>query len=356
MTQEVKIITENENYVEAVNSVKEQEIVSSIRLEMEVAQRMLIQTAINIGRQLTEAKEFIKHGEWENWLKERVNFSQRTANNFMKVYKEYGNDKINNSDVITSLNYSQAVELLAVPSDDREEFAKEVNAKDMTIKELRENIKAIKEEKDSADSQLKKIEAEKESLVKENSNKQKDLDSLSERVSQLRKEKQEATQNQDKALEEKIAKAIEKEQKKITTLEEEKKSLAEKITALQNSQKEAITQAKEAEQKKAEKLLEKKNKELESATNRFKSQIEKIKEQNKAEKEKVKEAEGKAKLSKELIKCDVLLANIEADYEELTLIIKRVNRTYPEHVTEIEKALGDVLKAMEKRAKIHIAS
>ena len=32
----------------------------------------------------------VKRGTWGTWLKERVDYSQSTANNFMKIYQEYG--------------------------------------------------------------------------------------------------------------------------------------------------------------------------------------------------------------------------------------------------------------------------
>lgn len=44
----------------------------------------------------------------------------------MQIYKEYGNAEINNSDVFSRLGYSLAIELLALSSDEKEKFAKEV--------------------------------------------------------------------------------------------------------------------------------------------------------------------------------------------------------------------------------------
>lgn len=355
MTQ--NIIIGNENYVEATNSVKEQEIVLAIRTETEFAQKILIQTAINIGKKLTEAKSLIKHGEWENWLKERVSFSNRTATNLMKVYKEYEQTGFaSNPQLIADLNYTQAVELLALPVDSRKQLIEENNIKDMTIVELKETIKSIKNENALASDEVKKLKVEKESLTKQNAEKEKNLNSLSDRISQLKKQQQEAVKNQNKELEARLEKSIKAEQEKITYLEKEKADLSEQIKSLATAQKEAVAKVREEEQQKSDKLLQKKAKELETATNRFKSQIEKIKKQNKEQKEKVKEAEGKANLAKDLVKSEVLLSSIEANYEELTIILKRVKRSYPDNVSEIEAALAEVLKIMQKRAGLHIAS
>lgn len=350
MTQ-VNVIVGNENYVEEVNSAKEQAIVEAIRTETEYAQRILMQTAINIGKRLVEAKSFVKHGQWENWLKERVNFSQRTANNFMKVYNEYGHSL--ESQTISSLNYSQAVELLAIPADEREKFAKEINAKDMTIKALRETIKESKSEQASAQAEIKRLKIEQENISKQKADLEKETELLSTRIEELRQREIQAKENQDKELKKRLAESIKSEQNKMDSLEKEKASLLAQMEKLEKSHENAISKIREEEQQKAEKQLVKKSQEMERATKRFRTEIDKIKEDNRLQKDKVKDAENRAALSKELIKCEVLLGNIERDYEELKVILKRIQRKYPENVIGIENALADVLKSMEKRSKLH---
>lgn len=54
------------------------------------AQTTAIAYIIELGRRLTEAKAMLPHGEWAGWLKDKVNYSQSTANNYMKIYEEYG--------------------------------------------------------------------------------------------------------------------------------------------------------------------------------------------------------------------------------------------------------------------------
>jgi hypothetical protein len=49
------------------------------------------QEIIEIGRELTEAKEKCKHGEWLPFLEKEVDFSERSASDYMKIYKEFGN-------------------------------------------------------------------------------------------------------------------------------------------------------------------------------------------------------------------------------------------------------------------------
>lgn len=65
-------------------------VTSEIIILKNQAQSMAIDFAIEIGGKLTEAKELVKHGEWGDWLKNKVDFSQSQANNLMKVYENRG--------------------------------------------------------------------------------------------------------------------------------------------------------------------------------------------------------------------------------------------------------------------------
>lgn len=356
MSQELKTIAGNEKFVEAKNAIREQELVASIQMQLEFAQKVLLTAAYNIGKMLMESKEVIKHGEWENWVRERLPFKLRAAQNYMKVYKEYKGNDIGGSPAYSSLGYSQALALLAVPSDEREEFAKEVNAKDLTIKELEETIKAMQSKQSSKDKELEEMKAANEMLANEHEVLANGFNELTERISQLQQEKKEAEEKKDAELAKRLEASIQEERKKIEALENEKDSLDKKINQLQKNQLDAIAKLKEEEQKKREQEINKKNRELESATKKFTAKIEELKEKNSMQKAKTKEAEDAAKVSKELVKAEVLLANIESDYESLTIILKKLQRTYPDHVSELKSAISDVLEKMDKKGKFQIAS
>ena len=51
---------------------------------------MVLGYAIEIGRKLVEAKAMLPYGQWGQWLKEEVEFSQSSAQNFMRIFEEYG--------------------------------------------------------------------------------------------------------------------------------------------------------------------------------------------------------------------------------------------------------------------------
>ena len=110
------------------------------------AQCMALHYAVEIGRRLDEAKRALKHGEWGEWLQNEVEFSKSSAYNFMKLYYEYGSCEAllsgdeSNFQSIGNLPYSKALLLLAVPSEEREEFAVKVHADSLSASELKRAI------------------------------------------------------------------------------------------------------------------------------------------------------------------------------------------------------------------------
>jgi hypothetical protein len=82
------------NIIEAEN-VRDIDIVTNeINSLLSQAQCLLLTFAVEIGRRLVEAKSLLPHGEWGSWLRERVGFSQSSANNYMKIFEEYGDEQI----------------------------------------------------------------------------------------------------------------------------------------------------------------------------------------------------------------------------------------------------------------------
>lgn len=130
-----------------INSIKDQ------------TKNIVLFNSIEIGRRLVEAKELISHGEWGNWLEEKVEYSQRTAQNLMKIFNEYGSNQLsllgNNakSQALADLTYTQAVALLGIPEDEREEFVKENKVQEMSTRELQQAIK----ERDQAKEDLEDV-------------------------------------------------------------------------------------------------------------------------------------------------------------------------------------------------------
>lgn len=104
---------------------------------------------IEIGRRLNEAKEQLSHGEWLPWLQEKVDFSERSAQNFMRLAREY-----EKSAEIADLGASKALALLALPESERADFVAEkheVNGEEKSVGEMTgAELKQVIKERDEA--------------------------------------------------------------------------------------------------------------------------------------------------------------------------------------------------------------
>ena len=100
---------------------------------------------LKIGQRLMEAKAMLPHGEWLPWLNERVEFSERSAQNLMRLSREWSNPQ-----ALADLGATKALTLLALPPEEREQFISEhhtINGEDKTVIDMtsRELEQAIRE-------------------------------------------------------------------------------------------------------------------------------------------------------------------------------------------------------------------
>lgn len=108
--------------------------------------KILLASAVEIGRRLKEAKSLLNHGEWGKWLEESVNYSRRTAERLMKLYEEYepsflDEQGTSKASPMSHLTYTQALLLLGLPEEEREEFIAQNDVADMTTQELQQALK-----------------------------------------------------------------------------------------------------------------------------------------------------------------------------------------------------------------------
>lgn len=109
---------------------------------------------LEIGKRLNEAKAQLPHGEWLGWLQEKVDFSESTAQRFMRLAKEYENPS-----PVTDLGASKALVLLALPPLQRDEFLEENDAESMSKRELEKAVKEKLEAMEKAEAAKKAQEA-----------------------------------------------------------------------------------------------------------------------------------------------------------------------------------------------------
>ena len=110
---------------------------------------------LEIGSRLNEAKAQMEHGKWLDWLREKVDLSERSAQNFMRLAREYGK-----SAEIADLGASKALALLVLPDSERERFTAEkhdVDGVEKSVAEMSgEELKRAIRERDEAVEQEKR--------------------------------------------------------------------------------------------------------------------------------------------------------------------------------------------------------
>lgn len=153
----VKAVRNLDTIAGEINTIKQQ------------ARSYITNSCIEIGARLTEAKRLIGHGNWSKWLEESVDYSERTAQNLMKIYRAFGVEgnegklfgKELDAEQVKELNYTQMTALLKIKDDDeRAEFMEEHRdeLKDMSTRELEAKIKELNEAKEKAEEGRKKAE------------------------------------------------------------------------------------------------------------------------------------------------------------------------------------------------------
>lgn len=114
-------------------------IATEINVIKAQARDTYVRSAIEIGRRLYEAKTMVPHGKWGEWLKNNVDYSERTAQNLMAVYEEYGRN--GETQAIAGLSFTQAVLLLQLDGESRAELLEREDVSGMSTRELQEEIR-----------------------------------------------------------------------------------------------------------------------------------------------------------------------------------------------------------------------
>ena len=131
-----------------------------ITLEVKFYLNQTAQNIIEVGKRLTQAKEMLPHGEFQNWLQDNFNLSYRMAAKFMQVA-----DRFSNVPSKALFNQTQMIEMLTLPADETENFIAEKAAEgnpveDMTIKTLREEVAKYKADYESEKAKVENLFAD----------------------------------------------------------------------------------------------------------------------------------------------------------------------------------------------------
>lgn len=174
-----------------------EEMKAGIRIRM----RNMVNSALEIGIDLMEAKDACRHGEWMPFLRD-IGLSASTAANYMRIAKEVSADS-----ALAGLPYTKILALLTAPPEEREELA--AAAGDMSAAEIRRLTEERNRAAEAANTETARADrAEKDAKMynQEAANLRKEIQILEARLEFVQSDsikKSEYTDYLEKALEEK---------------------------------------------------------------------------------------------------------------------------------------------------------
>lgn len=226
----------------------EDRTIEAITGEILDAKRAGGEAILTIGRCLIEAKDMLPHGEWLPWLNERVEFSERTARNFMRLAREWTNRQ-----TLADLGASKALTLLALPAEEREQFMEDHDVIDMSARQLEKAIR----ERDEARKAAEEAKAQASTAEQARAKMAEDMALLNARLNGAREDQEQAAAAAKKLaaeLEELKSRPVEVAVETVADPEALEKARAEAVAEMQakldrakERQKKAEAQAKEAQ-------------------------------------------------------------------------------------------------------------
>ena len=148
------------NDVVAVRSI---EIVTAeIHTIRDNVARVFMDGVVQIGRRLEEAKQLVPQGEWLQYLDKELGYKPSTAQNYMRIAREFGDGQVGLSgktpgDFFGNLGYSQLLPLLGLPEEEREQLAEQHDLAGMSSREIQALVRERDEAKANADKLQKDV-------------------------------------------------------------------------------------------------------------------------------------------------------------------------------------------------------
>lgn len=319
-------------------AVKAPRDIETITGEILQAKRDGGEAILTIGRGLIEAKGVLPHGEWLSWL-ERVEFSEKAAQRFMRLAREYSNPT-----ALSDLGATKALMLLALPSEQREEFiaathvvgGEEKTVVDMTSRELETVIK----ERDEARKMAEIADAERNVVEQARQKIEADMAMANERLAGLNAQLEEQTSR---------AKEAQNEVQRLSAELEELKNRPMDVVvetdanALQAARREAETamQAKLDEAKSAAEKVRSELAEANSAVEQAKREHEQIRQELEQARTRAAKAEKKAAMAsnEDLVLFGILFDQVQEQINKMSGVMLKLRSKDADKAAGAAKAL-----------------
>lgn len=130
-----------------MNELQTHRTLDMVAAEIRTFTASMLNNIIEIGRRMVEAKEMLPYGDFGKWIQENTGYSASTANNFMRIYTEYGVAQGSlfggetECQTFGKLSYTKALALLALPAGEREAFVENHDVDAMSTRQLQKAIR-----------------------------------------------------------------------------------------------------------------------------------------------------------------------------------------------------------------------
>lgn len=308
-------------------------IASEIRYIQGDVQQYAAAGALKIGERLCEAKELLSHGEFGPWLKDEFGWTDRTAQKLMAVYREFGDSQKSlfgpeiNTKTYSDLPVSKLYLLISVPESEREEFVKENDIAEISVREME---KLLKEKKEAEENARESADA---------------LEELNGKYAAVQAALRQASADSAAAQEE-------LERKAAAAREEGRaaaaKQLAEEVNTAKLNVREAAAARKKAEEELQAAQAEAERYKAESEKLRADPEVseEKLRELEEKYAEKLKAAEAQAKLNDPTVA--VFRVHFDAVQKEFREMLELINAMDDERGGKLKAAVSAVLDGFRK--------
>ena len=235
---------------ENVVAVRSIEIVTAeITMIRDNARKVFLESVIQIGTRLEEAKQMVPQGEWTAYLTDKLGYKPSTAQNYMRIAREFGGGQVSltgktAADAFGQLSYSQILPLLGMAEEEREELAEENDLPSMSSREIAALVKERDEAKANADRLKEKDKLLRSKLREANKERDKAQSSLSdatqrekdlaERLDELEKRPAEVRELTEEELEEIRSKVREENAEAAKAAEERARAAEKKLDKVKN--------------------------------------------------------------------------------------------------------------------------
>ena len=149
-----------------MNELTERRTVETITTEIITIKQQTASTvaaaAFEIGRRLCEAKEKVPSGGWIAYLQEKLDYRPSTAENLMRIYREFGGEQVDlltgktPAEVFGRLDQSQMVAMFSLEPEQRMELMEQTDGiENMSARRIAELAKQKKTAEDEAKRERK---------------------------------------------------------------------------------------------------------------------------------------------------------------------------------------------------------